>query len=140
MRANEIMTDDVVTIRATQSVADALEVLAERGIRHLPVIGDGGRLVGMLSDRDIRSLGVTRVLSADQLAQLQGRLSATVASAMSSNVATVAPETELTELIDTMLEEGVGAIPVVDEESDTLVGIVSYVDVLRAVRSVAADI
>ena len=60
------------------------------------------------------------------------------AMAVQADVAKVTPDTELNELIDTMLEAGVGALPVVDEDSDALLGIVSYVDVLRAVRDEAA--
>jgi acetoin utilization protein AcuB len=133
MRADEIMSDDVITIRATQTVADALEVFSERRVRHLPVLGDAGQLVGMLSDRDVRSLGVPQPLDGQSLDRLRERLRAAVSSAMQGDVATVAPETDLRELIDTMLDAGVGALPVIDADSDTLVGIVSYVDVLRAV-------
>ena len=135
MRADEIMTDEVITIRATQTVADALDVFSERRVRHLPVLGDAGQLVGMLSDRDVRSLDVTRPLDERSLQRLHERLRASVSSAMQGDVATVGPDTELRELIDTMLEAGVGALPVVDEDTDSLVGIVSYVDVLRAVSS-----
>ena len=53
---------------------------------------------------------------------------------MSADVATIAPAAELVEVIDAMLESGVGALPVVDDAADELLGIVSYVDVLRAVR------
>lgn len=139
MRADEIMTADVVTIRATQTVADAIEVLAQLGVRHLPVLGDAGQLVGMLSDRDVRSLGLGAAIDAETLARVQERMRAPVSRAMTSDVAKVGPATEVPELIDTMLEAGVGAIPVVDEDDDVLLGIVSYVDVLRALRDVAAE-
>lgn len=132
MRADEIMSDDVITIRATQTLADALDVFSAHPVRHLPVLGDAGQLVGMLSDRDVRALGVPRPLDEQSLDRLRERLRASISSAMHGDVATVAPETELRELIDTMLEAGVGALPVIDADTDSLVGIVSYVDVLRA--------
>lgn len=135
MRADEIMTDDVVTIRATQPIADAIDILAELGVRHLPVLGDAGELVGMLSDRDMRSLGLTWTTDGETMKRLAQRLRAPVARVMSTDVAKVGPEAGVSELIDTMLEAGVGAIPVVNEHDDVLLGIVSYVDVLRAVRS-----
>jgi acetoin utilization protein AcuB len=133
MRADEMMSRDVITIEATQSIADAVEVLGEHDLRHLPVLSRG-RLVGMLSDRDVRSLGLTRALDGATIAQAHERMRWTVARAMSADVATVAPETELVEVIDAMLEGGVGALPVVAASDDELLGIVSYVDVLRAVR------
>ena len=133
MRADEMMSRDVITIEATQSIADAVEVLGERDLRHLPVLSQG-RLVGMLSDRDVRSLGLTRALDGATIAQAHERMRWTVARAMSADVATIAPAAELVEVIDAMLESGVGALPVVDDAADELLGIVSYVDVLRAVR------
>ena len=134
MRADEIMSPNVVTIRATQTVADAIDALSEADTRHLPVIGDAGQLVGMLSDRDLRSLGMARTIDGQTLQRLHDRLQASVSSMMSGDVATVGPETDVKEVVDTMLEAGVGAIPVVDDDTDTLVGIVSYVDLLRALR------
>ncbi len=138
MRADEIMTADVITLKTDQTLADAIEVLSERGFRHLPVLGDAGQLVGMLSDRDLRSLGIGSAIDTPTLRKAQEQLRTSVAATMQADVAKVTPDTELNELIDTMLEAGVGALPVVDEDSDALLGIVSYVDVLRAVRDEAA--
>jgi acetoin utilization protein AcuB len=138
MRADEIMTADVITLKTDQTLADAIEVLSERGFRHLPVLGDDGQLVGMLSDRDLRSLGIGSAIDTPTLRKAQEQLRTSVAATMQADVAKVTPDTELNELIDTMLEAGVGALPVVDEDSDALLGIVSYVDVLRAVRDEAA--
>lgn len=139
MRASEIMSENVVTVRATQTIAEAVDVFAERGVRHLPVLGDAGQLVGMLSDRDVRSLGLTRAIDAATLRSVQEKMGWPVSRAMSADVATVSPETDLPEVIDLMLEDGVGAVPVVDEERDALVGIVSYVDILRALRDTLGD-
>jgi CBS domain-containing protein len=130
--ASEIMTEDVTTIDADASLADALQLLAEIEVRHLPVLDDG-ELVGMLSDRDVRSLGL-HVTDLESLDQLRTRTNAPVSDVMSGGVISIGPATEVSEIIDLMLEEKVGAVPVVDEESTELVGMVSYVDVLRALR------
>ena len=58
---------------------------------------------------------------------------------MSADVVKVYPETDLGEVIDRMLDEKVGAVPVVDADTGDLLGIVSYVDVLRALRDGAAE-
>lgn len=137
MRADEIMTRDVIAVRADQTVAEAIEVLADRGFRHLPVLDDDDHVVGILSDRDVRALGVSTALDQRTREKLEARMRAPVARLMSTGVATVRPETEVREIIDTMLEAAVGAVPVVDHDTDTLIGIVSYVDVLRAVRDAA---
>ena len=55
-------------------------------------------------------------------------------STANTDTISVGPESDLPELINIMLEQKIGAVPVVDELSDKLVGIVSYVDVLMAAR------
>ncbi|MFK7992441.1 MAG: CBS domain-containing protein [Sandaracinaceae bacterium] len=129
--AQELMTADVVTVREDTPLAAALEVMQENGIRHLPVVREG-QLVGMLSDRDLQSLGLRTVVDIESLERLNAKLTDTVGSVMSSNLITVSPVSEMVEVIDLFVEEGIGAVPVV--EGGTLRGIVSYVDVLRAVR------
>jgi acetoin utilization protein AcuB len=120
MRANEIMTPDPMTLEMSARVSDALQVLQTLEIRHLPIVDERGRLVGMLSDRDIRS---------------NAQLEQQITQVMSSDVVTVGAESEMLEVIDVLLEQRVGAVPVIDESSGDLLGIVSYVDVLRAVRA-----
>jgi acetoin utilization protein AcuB len=61
-------------------------------------------------------------------------LDASIASLMSSDLLSVSPETDVTEVVDLMIEHRVGAIPVVGDEGDDLLGIISYVDILRAAR------
>ena len=112
----------------------ALEVMEEQGIRHLPVVR-GREVIGMLSDRDVRGVGVSLVHDLESLDQLQAKLRQKVTEVMSGNVLSVGPQSDVGEVVDLILDEKVSAVPVVDEETSDLVGIVSYVDVLRAVRN-----
>jgi acetoin utilization protein AcuB len=90
---------------------------------------EDGALVGMVSDRDLARYGFTLA------AEGAGRHVATiVGEVMSPDVVAIEPETEVDEIIDLLLEHKVGALPVVDRATDTVVGIVSYIDVLRALR------
>jgi acetoin utilization protein AcuB len=132
MTAEEIMTEDVTTIDEGADVGAALEIMEEREIRHLPVVR-GREVVGMLSDRDVRGLGLSMVHDLESLDRLQARLGAEVSSLMTGNVLTVNRVTDVKEIVDLLLEEKVSAVPVVEEDTNDLVGIVSYVDVLRAV-------
>lgn len=135
MRADEIMTDEVTTIDETATLAEALELMEARDIRHLPVVR-GQEVVGILSDRDVRSHGVSLVSDFESLEALQARLRVSVSAVMSANVITVEPSTDVVELVDILLEEKINAVPVVDEETNELLGIVSTADVLRAMRDV----
>lgn len=131
MVVEEIMSEQPHAIEATESVREAMHRLMAQDIRHLPVLDDGV-LVGMLSDRDLRSIA-SEALTAevgDQLAQ-------PVSEVMTSDPITVLPETEVGEAIDLMIEHKVGALPVVAE--DRLVGILSYIDVLRVAKSALED-
>jgi acetoin utilization protein AcuB len=133
MTADEIMTEEVVAIAPTVTLAQALEIMEERGVRHLPVV-NGREIVGMLSDRDLRGFGVSLVSDMETLDKLKARLAQPASVAMSSDVVSVGPSSDVQEIIDLLLEEKISAVPVVDEVSNELVGIVSYIDVLRAMR------
>ena len=133
MNVEEIMTEDVTTIEEDANLGAALEIMEERRIRHLPVVR-GSEVVGMLSDRDMRGLGLSLVTDLESFETLRGRLGATVASAMSTNILTVERESDVTDCLALFIEEKVGAIPVVEGDSRDLVGIVSTIDLLRALR------
>jgi CBS domain-containing protein len=138
VQASDVMVDRVVSVGPSDSVAAALEVLAELQVRHVPVVEDE-QLVGMLSDRDLRSLGLYQLRDLASLERLQtvGRMP--VADVMSSDVQTVDPEADVREVIELMLEEKISAVPVVDPHTGTLLGIISYVDVLRAAGRLFAE-
>lgn len=130
MNAIEIMTQDPVTVDERTSVAKAVEILQTLEIRHLPVLSrQNGELIGMLSDRDIRRAGTPFTLLTDPRFE-----NLPVVEWMSADAITIGREADLREIIDLMLEHRIGALPVIDETSNQLLGIVSYVDVLRSVR------
>lgn len=125
--AMDIMTTKVVTIRATATVRDALRTLDEMDVRHLPVVDDRKELVGMLSDRDLL-----------RLRRSHDAMQGPVSEVMSADVQAVTPATDVTEIIDIMSENRIGAVPVLDADSH-VAGIVSYVDVLREAAKALAD-
>lgn len=125
--AMDIMTTKVISIRETASVREALRTLDELDVRHLPVVDDRRELVGMLSDRDLM-----------QLRRSHDAMQGPVSDVMSADVLSVSPGTDVTEIIEIMSENHIGAVPVVDRDSH-LAGIVSYVDVLREAGKALAD-
>jgi CBS domain-containing membrane protein len=129
MIAADIMTVNVRALRPDETVAAAVDLLADLDIRHVPVVDDDGELVGMVSDRDLRAL-LGRYDDDPTKAEEAGD-GIPVSAIMTRHVVSVNPGTSVEEVVDHLLDERVGALPVVDHENK-LTGIVSYVDVLRA--------
>jgi acetoin utilization protein AcuB len=112
--------------------------MREAGIRHVPVL-QAGALIGMVSDRDLVSLDVARVLTTDGADALRRALATPVVTVMSSDVICVEMEDTLDDIIELMLEHKVGAIPVVRPDTRDVMGIVSYIDVLRGIQDLVAE-
>ena len=138
MLIREIMTSDPFTISPETPAGEAAEALRQNDFRHLPVVEDGV-LTGMISDRDVGAL-ITPTIDDDfDLDEMRTRFNAPVSALMTGDVVSVHGEMQIGEGIDQLLDNGVGALPVVDPSSGRLEGILSYVDVLRALRGTLAD-
>ncbi|QQR88608.1 MAG: CBS domain-containing protein [Myxococcales bacterium] len=133
MNVQDIMTAEPIVIQHDLPIIEALALMQESNVRHLPVL-EGKKLIGMISDRDLRSVYASSTVDEHALLGLAKQFRAPVSKIMASDVVLIQPEAELSEALDLILEQSVGALPVVDPISDNLVGILSYVDVLRAVR------
>jgi len=133
MVVDEVMSSDPFVVSVTDSVGSVIKKLIETDVRHLPVVSEGG-LVGMVSDRDLRSFTPVAMLELTQPRELQARLAQPISKVMTTDVISVNPETDIEEVIDLMIEHKIGAVPVVEADSSKLVGIVSYIDALRAAR------
>jgi CBS domain-containing protein len=131
MIAADVMTENPTTIRQTDPISEAIDALQSLAIRHLPVVDDANNLVGMLSDRDLGSLMRTFAEEADAEGMVLPLSQRRVADYMSADVVSVEEDTDVSEVIETMLEQRIGALPVVDGEGNVK-GIISYVDLLRA--------
>jgi CBS domain-containing protein len=114
------MTTALITVQANEPLSGAHAEMQVGVVRHLPVVDDRGRLVGVLSDRDIlRALG--------------HRPPKRVADVMTRGVITVRPDSMAHEAAAIMLDEKIGSVLVVDDE-DTLVGMVTQTDYLDLAR------
>ena len=133
MTARELMTPNPVTVTVEESLADAWDLMRELDIRHVPVVEDGA-LVGMLSDRDLGHLDMARMVMGEGTDALRRELARPIIDVMRSDVIFVEPETGLNDVIALLVEHKVGALPVVQPDTREVLGIVSYIDVLRAVQ------
>lgn len=134
LMACQIMSTNPVMMRYDESIGRAAELLYQHNIRHLPIVR-GGELVGIVSDRDLRERIVT-VISGDNFEPGAPETIRAI-DVCRTDLITISPETGLLETMDLFIEYKVGALPVVDSDTGHLVGIVSYIDVLKAVRSLA---
>lgn len=123
----EVMTTEVVTIGANDSIGAALERMRAGGFRRLPVIEDG-RLVGIITDRDLRLATNSPLVLREKWYSDFILESVKVKSCMTPDPVTIAPEAPLVEAAALMRAKKYGGLPVVENEA--LVGIVTVTDLL----------
>lgn len=137
MRVKDVMTQDVTTVAPDTDLRDLAALLVEKRISGVPVV-EGGRVVGVVSERDILfkerpSDGLSRGVLAwlmdegDLTLKIDAR---TACEAMTSPPLTIAPSRGVADAAATMLDENVSRLPVVDH--GRLVGIVTRHDLVRA--------
>ena len=133
MLARELMTRSPATVTPDTSIGEAWDLMRELDVRHLPVVRDGV-LVGMLSDRDVAGLDLGRMVEKNGGDAVRRELARPVIEVMSSDVVCTEVDGELGDVVDLFLEHRIGAVPVIRSGTRELVGIISYVDVLRMLR------
>jgi acetoin utilization protein AcuB len=122
----------VVTIRPEAPAADAVELMRARKIRHLPVVDGESRLVGIVTDRDLRQVVFDPTMFGGDGDPGETLMALTVRDVMTWGVVTVRPTTDIRQAARLMHERKIGALPVV--EDGRVVGLLSETDVLRALQ------
>jgi acetoin utilization protein AcuB len=124
LRVRDSMTREVVTLGPEASAAEAWGLCQELGVRHLPVV-EGGRLVGLVSDRDLRDVSPPRGSGGerDTLAWVHLR------DIMSTGVVTIGPLDTIEHAAREIYDRKIGCLPVVAEGE--LVGIITSSDMMR---------
>ena len=135
MIARDVMTPDPLTVTPKASIAEVWDLMREVEVRHVPVVHDGA-LVGMLSDRDLARVDMARLLESEGADALRQALATPVVEVMTSDAISVEPDTEIGDVIGLLIDRRIGALPVVDADTREVLGIISYVDVLRALQSI----
>jgi acetoin utilization protein AcuB len=127
MKVADVMTANPLTLGPHDTIREAEEILNEHNIRQLPVV-EGMDLVGIITDRDIRSFLSGRLFAKPE--DRETAMNTEVATVMTSKPISLSPDDDLRDAVDLLINEKIGGIPVVDEE-ERLVGIITYVDTLR---------
>ena len=131
----DVMQEHPATLDVGDTLDLADDVMRLGRVRHFPIL-DGGRLVGVLSHRDLLAAAASSLLqlewgtARDWLAKIR------IGAVMSTTLHTVAPSRDVRDAVDLMLRHKVGCLPVV--EDDRLVGLVSETDCLRLLSHLLA--
>ena len=130
VRVRDFMTKNPVTLRQDDLLREAVEVVMVRRIRHIPVLDEGGALVGIVTDRDVQGT-LPSPLSAGAPEEYEALLETTpLARIMTRNVITVDADDLAAEAVETLLADRIDGLPVL--EHGRLVGIFTVRDALRA--------
>jgi CBS domain-containing protein len=150
MRAHQIMTRKVISVKPDTSIADAANIMLQQHISGLPVVNETGKLVGIISEGDFirrAEIGTQRKRgpwltflvgpgrAATDYVHEQGR---NVGEIMTSDLLTVTEDATLEAIVEVMEKNHVKRLPVLRGEQ--LVGIVTRVNLLRAVANLARDV
>ncbi len=130
MIVQDHMTTKLITVKSNTSLWKAWEMMQTHRIRHLPVI-EGKRLIGMITDRDLRQLMPSSLSPPEELERFQAwGTQVKIADVMSRKLFLVTPQTPTPEALRIILERRVGCTPVI--RGSTLVGILTTRDLLWA--------
>jgi CBS domain-containing protein len=148
LKARDIMTSEVITITPETEIVQAAKLMLDNSINGLPVVDDGGHLVGVICQSDLvaqqKDLPMPSIFSVLDAYfpltsskhiehELQKIAAITVAQAMTPHPVAVGPETGLDEIAELMVDKKYHTLPVLDGEE--LVGIVGKEDVLRTITA-----
>jgi acetoin utilization protein AcuB len=125
------MERNPVTISPDASFYEARKLIREEGIRHLPVVDKNRKLVGIVTDRDIREAGPSdaSLLSVQEINYLLGKLKVSGFMTPGEKVITVTPDTIIEKAVQLLHDNKIGSLPVIDRNE--LVGIITETDILE---------
>ncbi|MEW6115474.1 MAG: CBS and ACT domain-containing protein [Nitrospirota bacterium] len=129
MFVSDWMTKKVYTVSPDDSISDAVRMMKERKIKHLPVLKEG-KIKGMVSDRDIKEFTPSSATTLDIYELHYILAKAKVKDIMKTKVITTTPETPVEEAAMVLYDRMIGCLPVV--ENGRLVGIISDRDIFHA--------
>lgn len=128
MQVREVMQTEVETVRLGTSAREAFEMIRLCGFRHLPVLDPDDKIVGMVSDRDLRNVVI---IYNDPKSGAEGFFASsdsTVDKIMVSNPVSVRPSDDIASATRLLRDQHFGCLIV--SENDRLIGILSYMDLL----------
>lgn len=129
LAVGDIMLKDVVTTRTTETVENAYRSMLEGRFRHMPVVDSNNKLVGIVSDRDLRNVLVF-INDPDGQKSIVGDRKLTIGKVMTRDPLRADPDDSVRTAVKLMIKHKVGCLPVCNPQ-DELLGIVTETDMLR---------
>jgi hypothetical protein len=127
LKAVDVMSSPVITLQANQTLKDALTLVAQHDFRHVPIVSDQQKIVGIVSERDI-----LRWMDRHPSQSWGDFYNTPITSVMISNVLTVTEDTDVREVAHLMSNKSVGSLPVIHQDAfqagATLQGIITKSD------------
>jgi len=130
MQVKDLMSAKVISTHVGTPVQVAFELMRDGGFRHLPVLNTRGKLVGILSDRDLRGVGAFFKDTSSGIDEFLVTEPTTVEKIMVANPITVSPDATISTAVKIIRDKRIGCLIVT--EGEEMVGILSYLDVLDA--------
>ena len=131
-KIREAMTPSPLVISEEASLYDARRMMSDNHIRHLPVTGVDGSVVGLFTQRDLLACTVSILAEVDRKAQDELEQAIPVREVMTSNIIGVQQDSDVIEAADYFLEHMHSCLPVFDD--DKLVGILTEVDFIKLAK------
>ena len=129
MFVTDWMSKNVYTVNSDSPLSEAVKILREKKIKHLPVVDKKHAVVGVLSDRDIKEYMPSKATTLDVFELHNVLLETKVAKVMKKQVFTAKPDLPIEEAAMLMYDKNIGCLPIV--ENNKLVGIISDRDLFR---------
>ncbi|MBS1149156.1 MAG: hypothetical protein H6Q89_854 [Myxococcaceae bacterium] len=127
----DLMTRELITLKPDDNLAQADTFMNRGRIRHLPVVNSAGKLVGLVTHRDLLKVFADR--------SREGAMEVRAGDVMTTGVSTVGPHTRLTAALKLMIDNKYGCLPVVDA-TDVLVGLITQFDLIKFAAHFVRDL
>ena len=137
IKVSNYMSRQVISIKEDMGIREAFFLMKEHFIRHLPIVDEKKQLIGIISDRELRRPNwVDEAHDISHVYYLDNTMH--VRDVMIKNVHVLHTYDTLSRAVALLLDKGIGAAPVLDK-TETLVGMLSAIDLLRALADMIQE-
>ncbi len=133
MKVKDVMRTNVVSLRVADTLGVAEDIMSMGRIRHLPVVDEENRVVGIVTQRDLFRASISSVLGLDRSKEHEWMGTIKIRDVMTKQITLVDPEAGMSEAVDKFVTDKIGCLPVVDKQGK-LVGLLTETDCLRCFR------